>query len=354
MIPWKLRLLGDCNLLSPSGPSVPLSTRKSLALLAYLALQPARRARRARVASLLWEEADAEQGRLHVRKALWLIRSGSAKAEPDAPPPIAADGDWLVVPEEVVTTDVEALVGAAAHAGDRPDALEAAADIYAGDFLGGFAVPNAPAFEDWAEVERQRIRETAVALLRRLVDVLAAAPDRNEAAMRAALRLLAVDPLQEHTHRAVMRLHVRQGRAGTALAHYHQLRVKLRRELDVDPEPQTQSLFQEIGATRRAPQPRRAGPVAPALALVESLAGGDHADSAREAPIAEAATPPRRSLYWRFAAGAAALAAAAFGLGHLFGRAEAASEVERIFPTAVTANSPAVSAEGPMIAFRRA
>jgi type II secretory pathway component HofQ len=152
--------------------------------------------------------------------------------------------------------------------------------------------------------------------------------------MRAALRLLAVDPLQEHTHRAVMRLHVRQGRAGTALAHYHQLREKLRRELDVDPETQTQRLFQEIGTIRRAPQPRRAAPVAPAPVVAEALRSADQAASARQAPIIEAAAPSRRGLYWRLAAGAAALAAAAFGLGHVVARAETAPEVARTSATA--------------------
>ena len=179
MNPWKLKLLGDCALLSPSGQTTRLSTRKSLALMAYLALQPDRRARRQRVSDLLWEDADADQGRLHVRKALWLVRSESAKTDADAAAPVAGDGEWLAIPDGLVVADVDEFLAAADAAGDDPDRLKAAAALYAGDFLGGFAIRNASAFEDWAEVERQRLREVAVSVLRRLLDAYAARTDAS-------------------------------------------------------------------------------------------------------------------------------------------------------------------------------
>ncbi|WP_166038461.1 BTAD domain-containing putative transcriptional regulator [Sphingosinicella sp. YJ22] len=250
MNPWKLKLLGDCLLSSPSGHPTRLSTRKSLALMAYLAVQPDRRARRQRLSDLLWEDADADQGRLHVRKALWLLRSESAKADSDAPAPVAGDGEWLAIPDGLVATDVDDFLLAADAAGDDPERLEAAAALYAGDFLGGFAIRNAPAFEDWVEVERQRLREAALSVLRRLLAAYGERPDASEPAMRAALRLLILDPLEEHAHRTVMRAHARQGRAAAALTHYHGLRETLTRELGVDPEPQTQALFREISAGR--------------------------------------------------------------------------------------------------------
>jgi Tol biopolymer transport system component/DNA-binding SARP family transcriptional activator len=358
MIPWKLKLLGDCALAcAESGEDVRLSTRKSLALLAFLALQPGRRARRARLSALLWEETDAEQGRLHVRKALWLLRSESAKAAgANVPPPIAAEGEWLAIPQGLVATDVDALLEASAAAGEDPAKLEAAAALYTGDFLGGFAIRNAPAFEEWAEVERQRIREAAVSLLRRLVDALAAQPESNEAAMRAALRLLAVDPLQEHAHRAVMRLHVRQGRAAAALAQYHQLRETLRRELGVDPEPQTQALFQEIGTTRRA-GPAKRSPERPAGTPSEE-AGPDPVPAAAEPPpVSAPATPGSSRLHpkrWLAAVGIAALCVAGFALGTVADTQAAAPQVDRIFPIAsdlVVSGRPALSPDGSRVAF---
>jgi Tol biopolymer transport system component/DNA-binding SARP family transcriptional activator len=348
---WTLKLLGDCALFSPDGRAVRLSTRKSLALLAFLALQPDRRARRQRLSALLWDEADAEQGRLHVRKALWLLRSESARAAPDAPPPVEGDGEWLQIPEGALATDVDALFAAAAAGGQDAASLESAAALYTGDFLGDFAVRNAPAFEDWAQVERQNVREAAIALHRRLLDALAAAPDSGEAAMRAALRLIAIDPLQEHAHRAVMRLHVRQGRAAAALAHYHGLRDTLRRELAVDPEAETRALFAEISASRRvAEKPGESPAPAPEPAAVFE------APAPAVLPTAQAPKPRPRRVRLRYAAaGVAAAALLSLGLArwHPAPAAEAPT-VERIFPIPsglVVSGRPALSPDGSRIAF---
>ena len=352
MNPWKLKLLGDCVLLSPSGQTARLSTRKSLALMAYLALQPDRRARRQRLSGLLWEDADAEQGRLHVRKALWLLRSESAKIDADAQAPVAGEGEWLTIPDGLVATDADEFLAAADSAGDDPERLEAAAALYAGDFLGGFAIRNAPAFEDWAEVERQRLREAAVSVLRRLLDVYAARPDSSEAAMRAALRLLILDALEENAHRTVMRAHARQGRAAAALTHYHGFRETLARELGVDPEPQTQALFREISAGRRSTDKPAA---APALAPVPLAASPDE-EPPIAAPAAAPIGPRPRQRRWRFAAGIAALVATGLAAGgyNWFSTANAAPLVDRIFPIAnglVVTGRPALSPDGSRVAF---
>ncbi|MFN3726414.1 MAG: BTAD domain-containing putative transcriptional regulator [Allosphingosinicella sp.] len=360
MNPWKLKLLGDCALLSPSGHTTRLSTRKSLALMAYLAMQPDRRARRQRISDLLWEDADAEQGRLHVRKALWLVRSESAKTEADGPAPVAGDGEFLAIPDGMVATDVDEFVAAAEGAGDDPELLEAAAALYAGDFLGGFAIRNASAFEDWAEFERQRLRETAVSVLRRLLDAYSSRPDSSEPAMRAALRLLILDPLEENAHRTVMRAHARQGRAAAALTHYHGFRETLARELGVDPEPQTQALFREISAGRRsgekaAPSPAPVPAPAPASAEIPLVAAT--VEDATVVPPAPAPAPaaPRRSR-WRLAAEIAALAAAGIAAGgyNWFSTANAAPAIDRVFPIAnglVVTGRPALSPDGSRVAF---
>ncbi|MDB5668813.1 MAG: hypothetical protein JWL74_1763 [Alphaproteobacteria bacterium] len=361
MNPWKLKLLGDCVLLSPSGQTTRLSTRKSLALMAYLALQPDRRARRQRISDLLWEDADAEQGRLHVRKALWLVRSEAAKSEADAAPPIAGEGEFLALPRDLVATDVDEFLAGADSAGDDPNRLEAAAALYAGDLLGGFAIRNAPAFEDWAEVERQRLREAAVSVLRRLLDTYAARPEASEPAMRAALRLLILDPFEENAHRTVMRAHARQGRAAAALTHYHGFRETLTRELGVDPEPQTQALFREISAGRRSSEkapgsPPSASAPSPLPARPQAAEDLTVSPSSSASAPDEPAAPSLKFRPWRFAAGVAALAATGLAVGgyNRFSAANAAPSIERIFPIAnglVVTGRPALSPDGSRVAF---
>src|SRR5437870_1039018 len=69
---------------------------------------------------------------------------------------------------------------------------------------------------------------------------------RSEAALQTATRLLALDPLQESVHRALMRLYVGQGRRGAALRQYQNCVALLQRELGVEHDPATKHLYQEI------------------------------------------------------------------------------------------------------------
>ena len=66
-------------------------------------------------------------------------------------------------------------------------------------------------------------------------------------AIEAARRLLSMDGLQEHVHRALMRLHALQGHREAALQQFRHCRELLDRELGVEPEPETIALADAIG-----------------------------------------------------------------------------------------------------------
>ena len=85
----------------------------------------------------------------------------------------------------------------------RPRARRLA--LYQGDLLEGLSVEEPP-FEEWLIAERVRLRELALEALARL---LAQQRDAGalEQAVQTALRLVALDPLQEPVHRTLMRLY---------------------------------------------------------------------------------------------------------------------------------------------------
>ena len=58
--------------------------------------------------------------------------------------------------------------------------------------------------------------------------------------------LLAIDPLHEAVHRTLMRLYLQLGRRGAALRQYQHCVAVLRRELGMEPEPETKQLYQQI------------------------------------------------------------------------------------------------------------
>src|SRR5262249_25855507 len=68
---------------------------------------------------------------------------------------------------------------------------------------------------------------------------------------QTAIRLIALDPLQESVHRTLMRLYARLGRRAAALRQYQLCVSVLQRELGVEPEADTRQLYQEV--LRRRP-----------------------------------------------------------------------------------------------------
>src|SRR4051794_5331367 len=254
----RLKLLGGFELRPGSGAPIPLSARKPALLLAYLALRQGQPPGRDRLAGLFWGDSGEAQARASLRQALAVLRRRLGPHEGLIQAP---EGETVALARDGLATDVAEFERCLA-AGGR-GALERAAALYDGDLLDGFQAPRQPLLEEWLVAERQRLRERALAAMMALLPETVAA-DPPEAGVRLALRILALDPLQEAAHRALMRLYARQGRRGAALARYQTLRETLARELGVTPEEETQHLHRELRDRRGGARDDRAAGQAPA------------------------------------------------------------------------------------------
>jgi DNA-binding SARP family transcriptional activator/tetratricopeptide (TPR) repeat protein len=234
-----LELLGGFSARFDGGPPLVLPSRKAQALLAFLALPAGRWHSRETLATLFWGEAPEAHARQSLRQALAMLRRTVGDLDP---PVLLTRPDALALDAESVAVDVASFEAALRDGG--PDALARAAELYRGDLLDGLDV-NEPGFEEWWVVERERLRAGALEGLAKLLRHQTGA-DSLEAATRTAVRLLAMDPLQEAVHRALMRLYVRQGRRAAALRQYQECVVTLQRELGVDPEEETRQLYREL------------------------------------------------------------------------------------------------------------
>src|SRR5947207_3461112 len=105
-------------------------------------------------------------------------------------------------------------------------------------------------FEQWLTAERERFRLFACGIHARLME-RAERDGRLEEALAYGLKLLSLDPLQEHVHRGLMRLYAAQGRYDAALAQYERCRRELSSQLGVQPEPETEALARSIRTSRR-------------------------------------------------------------------------------------------------------
>ena len=121
--------------------------------------------------------------------------------------------------------------------------LERAVALYRGPLLEGCG-------EEWAFQERQA-REQAY--LEALETLAARALARGETrdAERRLRRAVAVDPLRESAQRALMQALAAGGNYAAALLCYRELRLRLHRELNTEPDAETQTLFQQLRSEAR-------------------------------------------------------------------------------------------------------
>lgn len=249
-----LTLLGDFQARLGAGPALRLRTRKTQALLTYLASPPGQAHSRDKLAALLWGDRSQAQARSRLRESLFVLRRALAPADP---PCLGLGTEAVVLDAGAVDVDA-AVFGRLVQEGDAESWVRAG-ELYRGEFLQGLAFRGA-LFEDWLMGERERLRELAVEALAKLLAQQQRVAGPAEAALQTALRLIALDPLQESVHRTLMRLYAQLGRRGAALQQYQMCVSLLQRELDVEPEEDTKQLYQEILRLRPA---RMATPEAP-------------------------------------------------------------------------------------------
>lgn len=240
MAEFRLTLLGAFAL---SGvPSAALS-KKAQALLAYLAMPPGQPHRRDKLASMLWSDRSEDAARQNLRQCLSAMRRVSETGEAL---PIIAEGDLLRLDPAKVTIDVCEFEQALRSR--NPEQLASSFTLYRGELLEGLNLQGEP-FEEWLVGERRRLRASAIEGLTHLLEHQQRSGAREEA-MQTALRLLAIDPLQESVHRSLMRLYHEAGNTAQALRQYGICEKILRRELNVEPEVATKELRREILRSR--------------------------------------------------------------------------------------------------------
>jgi len=244
----KLQLLGGFQLCSEDGAPIMVRVRKAKALLAYLALHQGQPLSRDKLAGLLWEDSDDTRARHSLRQALADLRR--TLPEGDNPILIAEDDQILLSAESI---EVDVLMFKASLADKSSASLEQALALYQGEFLEGFN-PRSAGFEEWMLAHQSHLREQALNMMSQLLDLQIKNND-HEPAVRTAIRLLALDPLQESTHRILIQLYAQLGRYGSALKQYRSCHGILLRELGVPPEKETQALYRKVMQDRNNQAP---------------------------------------------------------------------------------------------------
>jgi DNA-binding SARP family transcriptional activator len=200
---------------------------------------------------MLWPESAEAQASSSLRNSLADLRH---VLEADAgrlhsPSPRTLGLDLSGVEVDVLAFD------AAIDRGDSPS-LEHAVSLYRGPLLEECG-------EGWVFQERQVRKEAYLQALEQLA-AHAVAGGEPTAVERHLRRAVAVDPLRETAQRALMEALAVRGNYAAALLAYRELRLRLHRELNAEPDPETTALFQQIQdeVRRRAVAEKPRAPVA--------------------------------------------------------------------------------------------
>ncbi len=253
------RTLGPVEVLLDGGLApAELLWRKNLALLLYLARSPRRSRAREHLMGLLWAEKPESAARHSLNEAVRVLRRSTGEST------VLTDGGQVRLAPDAIRLDVEQLDQHAASG-----EWCAAADLVAGEFLEGFAVPGASGFEDWLASERAMWCSRSVEALVHCAEALLARGSARDAAAFAQ-RALKLDPRSEAAARGVLRSLALAGERAAALDSYRSFSTRLREELGVEPQPETAALAERVRRERPSPEIERKGaaPLAPRLPLV--------------------------------------------------------------------------------------
>jgi len=254
-----IRLLGRLEVVADGRP-VRIGGRHAQALIGLLALRPRLRLRDT-LAAELWPDGDGPcAGAL--RQALWLVRSSFVAAGLAADDWLETDQDTLGLRREVrLDLDTERFERLALVAED--DDPERAVSLYAGDLLEGLG-------HECFAADRERFSDLYEDLLVRVADARLADGDLI-GARRAAVELLARDPLREEAHGVLISVYGQAGTRSQVVRQYRRLCTILRIELGVPPLPETDAAYRTALAcatsrslervAQRGFDPRRFAPV---------------------------------------------------------------------------------------------
>lgn len=230
------------------GSTVNIHERKAVALLIYLVVSGESHSRDA-MSTMLWPEFSQSRAHANMRHALWSIKEAGLgefifkeQENIKVPPPF-----WLDVLEFDKYLDEHRKHD---HAPGEVcviciDSLTNAFTIYKDEFLAGFTLRDAPQFDDWQFLQREHWRQLFGYTLDCLARWHGKLGDWTKA-IEFARRRVALEPLNEHSHRDLMHFYVASGKKPLALKQFDKLSMILNEELGIAPEEETVSLFDAI------------------------------------------------------------------------------------------------------------
>ncbi|HRW04648.1 MAG TPA: BTAD domain-containing putative transcriptional regulator [Caldilineaceae bacterium] len=267
----KLYLFGGFRAEDHTNAPLAFATNKTRSLLAYLATTPGQEHTRQFLADLLWPTSTDDVALRNLRNTLARVRKSVANptwllttrqsvqlvAEPHELWSDVTTFDYLWTHLQTTTAlppfqEYFATLTEGEQVRYNINWLTMAVTLYQGEFLAGHfgQEDDNGTFWQWRRQKQEEYHAKALALLAQLTDHLLTTDD-YAAAIEYARRQLALEPWREQAHCQLMQAFAGAGDTGRAFAQYEICRQILWDELTVEPNAETQALFQRFCAERK-------------------------------------------------------------------------------------------------------
>ncbi|MEM7128537.1 MAG: tetratricopeptide repeat protein [Chloroflexota bacterium] len=266
-----VRLFGTPRFQIQEGQDLTIRMTKSKGILAYLASTGEEKLR-STLAGLLWSDMLETSARANLRAAITSLRKEV--------------GDYLLATRQRIGLDPTMDIWVDSREIERLWQLwqrrEAEVDpsdiriplrsVLAqadNEFLDGLSIPDAPLFEEWILLERERYNQIVIDALTAMT-VYAIENHLIDEGIEDAIQILRLDPWRESAHRHLIHLYALQGQRVAALNQFEKCRELLQAEFNVHPEASTLALVERI----------RQGTIVP---ISEEISDGQEISSSKEA-----------------------------------------------------------------------
>jgi predicted ATPase/DNA-binding SARP family transcriptional activator len=224
---------------------------KSIAILAYLATE-ARPLSRDTLATLFWPASGQARARGNLRSCLWQISEAVGNGV------LKSQDELLEADFECLAADVHDffLLLSSSDVSEAPqkreEILEKTERLCRGNFMEGFTLTDCSDFDTWELFQEELFRRQLSGVLDELTELKIRRAAWNEA-LCLCRRRIELDPVEEASHRQMMRILAVSGRRAEALRQFDECVSFLRIELGEEPDAKTVRLMKDIKSGAFAP-----------------------------------------------------------------------------------------------------
>lgn len=260
---YVIRAFGGFQAYIKEAPVDTFGSNKARALLTYLLMEPGHAHTRTALANFFWPDRPAHAALNNLNQTIFMLRRALGDNDDTHALILSNRFTIQINPQAQIDFDVTTftrLIDACDQHHHQYDDCEVCAarlveavDYYQGPLLDGFNLPNAPAFEEWLLVVRERLYLNVLDALQRLFNFYERCGDMIRV-QKYGHWLLQLEPWHEPAHRALIRALAATGNYSAALRQFELCRKTLAEDLRLAPEPETMALVAPLRAAIERPE----------------------------------------------------------------------------------------------------